>query len=333
MNSVIDMRNIQPGTPVISIICLSYNHDKYIRRCLDSILEQTVSVPIEIVVHDDASNDNSQAIIREYYARYPDKIVPVIETENKYSKGYDVIALAGERIQGKYVAYCECDDWWADKNKLEVQYRYMEEHPECSLCVHAVAEYNDEINRYVGSIGPANTARDYSVKEIIEGDGGMFGTNSMFHRANDFNMPSYYYGWGVGDYPRTIFLATRGYVHFDPAIMSVWRRFSSGSWSEKMRNVDYSVTIRRRIIEGLIELDNNTNGKYHDSISDRVSVFRLEILASTRDVELFQALRRSDLALPSKTRLVLECIAPVTVPILQRVRDFLKSVFCRQTIS
>ena len=100
-----------PETPVVSVCCLSYNHADFISQCLDGILMQETTFPIEILIHDDASTDGTEDIIKQYTALHPDIIFPLYETENRYSNGYKGkmdIVFNYPRARGKYIAYCEC---------------------------------------------------------------------------------------------------------------------------------------------------------------------------------------------------------------------------------
>ena len=125
-------------TPLVSISCITYNHAPYIRECLEGFLMQKTNFPFEILIHDDASTDGTADIIREYEAKYPDIIKPIYQTENQYSKGVRRIneLYNFSRAQGKYIALCEGDDFWTDPNKLQIQFDFMESHPDYSLCMH-----------------------------------------------------------------------------------------------------------------------------------------------------------------------------------------------------
>ena len=72
---------------MVTILCLVYNHESYIRQCLEGFVMQKTNFRFEAIVHDDASTDGTAAIIREYAEKYPDIIKPIFETENQYSKG------------------------------------------------------------------------------------------------------------------------------------------------------------------------------------------------------------------------------------------------------
>ena len=128
--------------PLVAIKCPVYNHEPYLRDCLEGFVMQQTNFPFVAIVHDDASTDNSAAIIREYAEKYPDIIKPIYEIENQYSK-HDgsvgrIMDAAIETTGAKYVAMCEGDDYWTDPLKLQKQVDFMEANPEYSLCFHKV---------------------------------------------------------------------------------------------------------------------------------------------------------------------------------------------------
>ena len=133
---------------MVTIHCLVYNHEKYLRQCLDGFVNQKTNFKYKAVVHDDASTDRSAEIIREYSMRYPTIIEPIIETENLYTKGFAKLAAVMDEActKGRYIAFCEGDDYWSDPYKLQKQFDYMENHPECSL-LHTAFKFYDEENR------------------------------------------------------------------------------------------------------------------------------------------------------------------------------------------
>ena len=126
----------------VSILCVAYNQESYIRQCLDSLLMQKTNFGFEILVHDDASTDGTQLIIKEYELRYPDIIKPIYQVENQYSKGISpTLQYNLPRAKGKYVAMCEGDDYWIDPLKLQRQFDFLEVHPECGLVYTNVNVY------------------------------------------------------------------------------------------------------------------------------------------------------------------------------------------------
>ena len=122
------------GKPLVSICCITYNHAPYIRDCLEGFVMQQTNFPFEVLIHDDASTDGNANIIREYEAKYPDIFKPIYQTENQYSKGVNPGVQILGRAQGKYTAFCEGDDFWCDPQKLQIQFDFMESHPDYSSC-------------------------------------------------------------------------------------------------------------------------------------------------------------------------------------------------------
>ena len=120
--------------PLVSICCITYNHKNYIRDCLEGFLMQKTNFPFEVLIHDDASTDGTIDILKEYQAKYPDIIKPYFEIENCYSQGKPFTVPNYSRAVGKYLAFCEGDDFWTDKNKLQMQYDFMEAHTDYSMC-------------------------------------------------------------------------------------------------------------------------------------------------------------------------------------------------------
>lgn len=121
--------------PLVSICCVTYHHGPYLAQALDSFLSQRADVSIEILAHDDASPDETPAILRAYAERYPDVVFPLYETENQYQKGVAMDATFNfPRARGRFIALCEGDDYWSDPHKLKLQTDYLLAHPECTFC-------------------------------------------------------------------------------------------------------------------------------------------------------------------------------------------------------
>jgi glycosyltransferase involved in cell wall biosynthesis len=138
--------------PLLTIICITYNHEKFIKECLDGFLMQETNFPVEIIVHDDASTDGTDGIIREYQQLYPQVIRPVLQTINQFSLGNKPIEVLTPLARGRYIARCEGDDYWTDPHKLQIQVDFLESHPEYVASGHdsfATNENGDIIQREV----------------------------------------------------------------------------------------------------------------------------------------------------------------------------------------
>jgi len=122
-------------TPLVSVCTITYNHAPFIRQCMDGVLMQKTSFPIEHLIHDDASPDGTGDIVREYEARYPDIIKAIYQTENQFSKGTPMLSkYLFPKARGKYIALCDGDDYWTDPLKLQKQVDFLEAHPDYAMC-------------------------------------------------------------------------------------------------------------------------------------------------------------------------------------------------------
>jgi glycosyltransferase involved in cell wall biosynthesis len=255
---------------MVSICCAAYNHEEYIAAALDGFLMQKADFSYEILVHDDASTDNTAKIIKEYEQNYPDIIKPIYQTENQYSKKVKISSAYNfPRAKGKYIAWCEGDDYWTDPLKLQTQVDYMEAHPECSLCAHA-AEQRTADGKLLQYIRPSMHDKSFSVAEIIEGGGGLFATNSlMFPAALVQEVPDFYIDAPVGDAPLMIYLALQGDVYYIDRCMSAYRFMAEGSWSKKTYNNDAKhMEHAARMIAMYQEIDEYTEHRYAAAIHE-----------------------------------------------------------------
>lgn len=153
--------------PLLSISCLTYMHEYFIREAIEGFLIQQTNFKIEIIIHDDASTDRTADIIREYELKYPDLFKPIYQTENQFSKKDGTIGkLLREKRRGKYIALCEGDDYWTDPLKLQKQVDFLEANPDYVICYHDVKVINEEGSVIMESkIGKENQ-RDFSSEEL-----------------------------------------------------------------------------------------------------------------------------------------------------------------------
>jgi len=257
-------------TPLVSIVCITYNHEQYIKQCLDGFFMQKTNFEYEVLIHDDASTDKTADIIRSYEKKYPSIIKPIYQLENQYSKGVKLGNLLYSLASGKYIAVCEGDDYWTDPLKLQKQVDFMEENPDCSLCFHASKSIrNNNPNDYTlyrPKDIPLNNK--FEMKHAILGGGGFMATNSMlFHREYIQNRPAWMDQAPVGDGPLMLLLASKGKIGYIDEVMSVYRVMSSStSWSASMQD-----RLRRRnhhyaILEMWDNFDDWTKKKYSSII-------------------------------------------------------------------
>lgn len=280
----------------VSIICLVYNHEKYLAQTLDEILKQKVDYKFEVLVHDDNSTDNSREIIEKYQKKYPAIVKPVYEKENQYSRGVKIsIDIMLPLVKGKYVAYCEGDDFWCDNQKLSKQIKFLENNFEYVACVHNTKIINLK-NNEEGFVNFEKIEKDICIEEIIEGRGNGYQTSSLLVRADVIKKllnerPGFFESAKViGDYPLAIFLSLNGKIRYIPDVMSVYRCETSGSWS--------ATNNRRETDEELIDILKGVNYYsqyiYADVIDKKIRELNIELLifyASQRDEMRVKAIR------------------------------------------
>lgn len=138
------------SNPVVSICCITYNHEKYIEETIDSFLMQETDFPFEVVIGEDCSTDNTRKIVEKYKEMYPN-IIKLIVSENNVG-----MQANGQRTmetcKGQYIAACEGDDYWMDAEKLQIQKDFLESNPEYIICYTDVEAFNENgiIQDYIG---------------------------------------------------------------------------------------------------------------------------------------------------------------------------------------
>lgn len=215
-------------SPLVSIICNTYNHVNYIRQCLDGFLMQETNFPIEILVHDDASTDGTADIVREYEDKYPDLIKPIYQTENQYSKGVKVsLKYQYSRAKGKYIALCEGDDYWTDPLKLQKQVDLLENNHEFVMCSHFRELYHQEYNNF--SFSENLTYVEYDLNNLIVGDWFYQPVTVVFRNiVSDLLLDKHTINTDVVLYYH---LLQQGKGVCLPEVMAVYRLHNGGVWS------------------------------------------------------------------------------------------------------
>lgn len=270
---------------MVTVWCTVYNHEPYIRDCLEGFMNQKTNFRYEVVVHDDASTDKSAAIIQQYAEKYPDIIKPILQTENQYSKKNGAIRrIREENSRGKYVAICEGDDYWTDPHKLQEQVDFMESHPEYSLaCTDAVVlsgKTELDWHRYDNDC-------EISLEDIIHKRGAWIYTASMLYRKHLLDdYPVFAQKCHVGDYPKAIHLALRGKVYFFAKKMVTYRYLTPGSWSSTTR-IDESYFPKWlseiRMLQGYNQDSGEQYHKYFERVMGKLAVFYLRHVPSMKE--------------------------------------------------
>ena len=276
-----------PEYPVVSVCCATYNHEAYIEDALVGFLTQKTDFAFEVLIHDDASTDETANIIRKYQASYPRIIKPIYQKENQHSQGNKPSRFNHQRAKGKYLAICEGDDYWIDPYKLSLQIRHLEDNKNIDLCFHSAYQLDmrsgqrEAIGEYQKNDGVV------SLDTIILKRHGQIPTASTFIRSDvmreiyEFRDARPYLT--AGDIYLHFFGSKRGGAFYINKPMSVYRAFVPGSWTQKNRN-DYTkrlANISARV-SSYIELDKLTNYKHHAAFSEVNRTWVLRVLKDYR---------------------------------------------------
>lgn len=269
----------------VSVCCITYNHEKFIRKTLDGFLSQKTSFAFEVLIHDDASTDKTQEIITEYAEKYPEIIKPILQKENHRSKGISVQRTYNyPRTKGKYVAFCDGDDYWTDPMKLQMQFDILEKYTDCALCVHntrCIEENGAEMEAWIpGIILPEGKleAEKYIHMQIGEGRY-LFQTGSYFVRkeiVDDFL--NYHHEYPCGDIPLVLFALQYGHCWYIPQEMSYYRKHAASVMTITDEVLDSKIRFSQRMIAGHKKFDEYTKGKYKEDFDLGIKKCEVKIL-------------------------------------------------------
>ena len=226
----------------VSVVCVTYNHEKYIEKCIKSLLEQETDFLYEIIIHDDASTDNTARIVEKYAELYPDKIVTILQKENVTQKGKAILRdYIFPIAKGKYIACCEGDDYWCCKSKLQKQYEAIEKNPNCGMVLHATQCVNEE-GKEIARIFPEVQFESgiISTQDIIdELPKWLFHYSSYFYEKEMYlrmmnEQQEFFEMFPVGDIRYLYLFILYSDIYYYSDIMSCYRTQAIGSWTTRL---------------------------------------------------------------------------------------------------
>ena len=265
----LDMQS-QNRTPLVSICCTTYNHEKYIRDAIEGFLMQETNFPFEIIVHDDASTDRTPNIIREYQKKYPEIFVCIYQKENQLSKGVRPLPVyVLPKARGKYIALCEGDDYWTDPFKLQKQVDNMRKYPDCWMSFHPAFEVSSR-GKKLGITGKRSSEKIkiFDTADFIKGRGGFSPTASlMFNMKALENLPDFFYKAPIGDYFLQILGSLHGGALYMNETMSAYR-YTPNGWSSNMKEKQYLLNHNDLMIKCMDSLNEYLNRKFENEIRD-----------------------------------------------------------------
>jgi len=217
--------------PLVSIICLTYNHDKYIGKTIEGILMQDTNFDYELIIANDCSPDKTDDIVQDYIRNHPKgSLIKYFKQEKNLGSQRNFI-FAHEKCFGKYIAICEGDDYWTNPLKLQNQVEFLEKAEEYSMCFT-----NSTIVDEYGNIKKTNRVDEQNKKDITQADilnGFVPPMNTVLYRNKYFkkiidDFPKI----TNGDYYVSALMANYGKIGYLDINTAAYRIHKSGSWSQ-----------------------------------------------------------------------------------------------------
>lgn len=230
---------------LVSIQCTVFNQKDHIKKCLDGFVMQKTNFKFEVIVYDDCSTDGTRDIIEEYSNRYPETIKTIFPEHNiaKSEGFYKINQLVYNQMNGKYIAFCEGDDYWTDENKLQIQVDYLENHPELVGCFHKSVRKNivnpEAKDIYfpqavLKNVKEVYTNKDIQKKYFIE-------TCSVMYRFDKYKedfLSTYPQKIVNGDTYMLNYFSLHGNIGYIDRLMSVKTINNSGIWNSQKQSTD-----------------------------------------------------------------------------------------------
>jgi predicted O-linked N-acetylglucosamine transferase (SPINDLY family)/GT2 family glycosyltransferase len=247
----------------VSVLMITYNHEKFIAQAIDSILMQEVDFEYEIVIGEDCSTDNTRQIVIDYQKRYPDKIRLLLPESNigMLANFTDVY----KACKGEYITVLEGDDYWIATSKLKKQVDFLDRNLSFSICFNdtfIVEQKNDCAIKLFPHVSSQETC---TIQRLISDN--YISTPSVMYRAGLVNnFPDWYYEQGFGDWTLHLMHAQCGKIGHIDEVMSAYRVHESGSWSSK--GLEYKLEVTIKMLENIKSyFGNNYSEEFDNSIA------------------------------------------------------------------
>lgn len=237
--------------PLVSISVISYNHGPFIEKCLEGLVSQKTEFEFEILIHDDASTDETKSIIENFVKRYPLQIKPYYQEKNQYSQGQRGMNAKFNfpRANGDYIALCEGDDYWINPYKLQSQVDILEQDKTLVACftnAFILDTASNSKRKYMSS----DLNKRFKAEEVIMKGGGLFPTASLVFRNVIKDWPKFIYKYRSGDRAMSLLLLEFGDFYLLNKFTTVYRQHGGGVFN----SIKEDNEVRRQICLDNIKL-------------------------------------------------------------------------------
>ncbi len=217
---------VMAKTPLISVKTITYNHEAYIARAIEGIVCQKTNFPFELVIAEDCSTDRTREIIFEYQKKYPDIIRLITSKKNVGMRANS--NRVNKFCRGKYLAFCEGDDYWNHPGKLQMQVEYLESHPECGLAHTDMDLFDLKRNKKIPNLikksveaNEDNIMNGMILNEYLVGTCTVVMTKKLYHEIRETCAYEFSGIFPMGDVQMWMEIAVRAEIKFFPVITAV----------------------------------------------------------------------------------------------------------------
>lgn len=263
------------NSPLVSVSMICYNAEAFIAESIESILNQKVDFPIELVIGDDCSIDNTRQICETYAQKHPEKI-RLLPPENNLGIGGNTARTMGS-CRGKYIAVCDGDDIWIDPHKLKRQIDFLEQNPNYGV-VYTDVETISETGEVLHDPEQESIRKMYTEGAVfvnLLGANFINNSTSAFRREliSDLHI-STDRSYLIPDHIRWLHIAARAKVHFINYKSTHYRKHTSGlSVAVPADKIQGNKRALRRSLYSTIQLFDTFNTIPPDRL-ERILLFR-----------------------------------------------------------
>jgi len=213
----------------ITVLVMTYNHERFIGQALESALMQKTNFDYEILISEDCSTDRTREIVIEFQKAHPEKVRLLLSEKNIHSN--EIVVRGIRAARGQYIALLDGDDYWTSPHKLQRQADFLDSHPECSLCFHNAKIFHEGDAREGRNWTPAGHKEISTLEDIWMGN--FIATcSTMFRRGLIREIPEWYNDFfPITDWPLHILNAEHGKIGYVDEVMGVYRYHPGGLYS------------------------------------------------------------------------------------------------------
>lgn len=260
--------SLLPKSPVVSVNMMAYNHGPYLADAIEGVISQETDFPIELVIGEDCSIDNTREIALDYQRRYPNLIRVIYSDQNVGMMANGLRTLLACR--GEFIAFCEGDDYWIDSGKLCEQVNVLSKLKNINIAFHSCYHEHDKTKEKTISHVYFSTDKILTLSEVIAGGGILMPTASLLIRRSLLvSVLDWFYTTmpPIGDYFLQVFGSKNGGAYYINKPMSIYRKEVETSWTERTeKSIDLVIEFEKKFFLALKKLE--------DAIHEQEEAFR-----------------------------------------------------------